>query len=60
MGNLNKTQFCNDFVSADNETVELIIALLKLDNEKQKEVLKGIETENPAEIKSILKSKLSI
>lgn len=60
MGKLNKTQFFNGFVSADNETIELIIALLNLDNEKQKEVLKGIETENPAEIKSILKTKLSI
>lgn len=58
MGNLNKTQFVNEFVSADNETLELIIALLKLDNEKQKEVLKGIETENPAELKSILKNKI--
>ena len=58
MGNLNKTQF-NEF-SADNETLKVIIALLNLDNEKQKEVLKGIETENPAEIISILKTKLSI
>ena len=58
MGNLNKTQF-NEF-SADNETLKVIIALLNLDNEKQKEVLKGIETENPTEIISILKTKLSI
>ena len=60
MGNLNKTQFNEFVVSADNETLEVIIALLNLDNEKQKEVLKGIETENPAEIISILKTKLSI
>ena len=62
MGKLNEKQVFNAFVSADNETINILFALLSLNAEKQKEVLKGIDTKtiNPAELKTILKSKLSI